>query len=678
MRIITALSFARSVDRLDTQSQILIKTAVMDLQFDLMRDGQPRHGLRVHKLKRVRDPGIMSISPDKDLRIIVHRHAQDYTLLYADHHDDAYEWASRRRPEVNPESGVMQVVEELERTEVITRFITQTMPYAFNHYEAPYLMSLGVPPSYVDAVRHATVDNVDALFEVLPDEASERLLDLMDGKLVMPPAPVVSGDPFDHPDARRYFHVITGEADLEAALSGRWEEWMVYLHPSQRQLVEKTFGGPARVSGSAGTGKTVVALHRAAELARRDSGAVLLTCFSRTLADSLAEKLTQLLPDPEERARVTVLNLHRLSLRLAPQLGLGTPKIHPGDLEPLFRKVLSQFGSAVSLAFLMSEWRNVIEPRGLTTWDAYRSAPRVGRGVALGARQRRAIWTVVEAALEELKRQGGTTWGLLGHQVAEALEQQEPRFQHVITDEAQDLGPAELRLLRALAAPGPDDLMLCGDAGQRVYRGRSSWLAMGVDVRGRSSHLKINYRTSQDIRQFADRLMPAQLADEEGEPESRRTLSRFRGMAPEVQRFGTQTDQVRGVAFWVQARLAEGLRPGEVAVLTRTQPGRRAESLSQACSTPVQTLEHQVSPDPEQLVVTTMHRAKGLEFRAVVLMDLGDEQMPLKSLMTQLEDPADREAAFEQERQLLYVAATRAREALFISYVGEPSPWITP
>jgi len=132
------------------------------------------------------------------------------------------------------------------------------------------------------------------------------------------------------------------------------------------------------------------------------------------------------------------------------------------------------------------------------------------------------------------------------------------------------------------------------------------------------------------------------------------------------------------VALWVQARLAEGLRPGEVAVLTRTQPGRRAVSLSQACSTPVQTLEHQVSPDPEQLVVTTMHRAKGLEFRAVVLMDLGDEQMPLKLLMAQLEDPADREAAFEQERQLLYVAATWAREALFFSYVGEPRPWITP
>ena len=676
MRIITALSFARSVDRLDTQSQILIKTAVMDLQFDLMRDGQPRHGLRVHKLKRVRDPGIMSISPDKDLRIIVHRHAQDYTLLYADHHDDAYEWASRRRPEVNPESGVMQVVEELERTEVITRFVTQTMPYAFNHYEAPYLMSLGVPPSYVDAVRHATVDNVDALFEVLPDEASERLLDLMDGKLVMPPAPVVSGDPFDHPDARRYFHVITGEADLEAALSGRWEEWMVYLHPSQRQLVEKTFGGPARVSGSAGTGKTVVALHRAAELARQDRGAVLLTCFSRTLADSLGEKLTQLLPDPVVRARVTALNLHRLALRLAPELGLGTPRIHTGSLEPVLRNAAARHGSEVTLAFLLSEWLNVIEPRGLTTWEAYRAASRVGRGVALGARQRRAIWTVVEAALEELGRQGETTWGLLSHQVAGRLELRGPRFQHVITDEAQDLGPAELRLLRALAAPGPDDLMLCGDAGQRVYRGRSSWLALGVDVRGRSTQLKINYRTSQDIRQFADLLMPTQLADEEGEPESRRTLSRFRGPAPDVRRFGTQTEQLNAVAAWIQARLAEGLRPGEVAVLTRTQPGPRTERLAQACNTAVQTLDHQVNPDPERLVMTTMHRAKGLEFRAVALMDVSEDSLPLRSVLSQLDDPADREAALEQERQLLYVAATRAREALLVTYVGEPSPWL--
>ena len=330
---------------------------------------------------------------------------------------------------------------------------------------------------------------------------------------------------------------------------------------------------------------------------------------------------------------MTVLNLHRLALRLAPELGLGTPRIHSGDLEALFR---SKLGGSVSLAFLLSEWRSVIEPRGLTTWDAYRGASRAGRGVALGAKQCRVIWTVVEAALEELNRQGETTWGLLCHQVAGALEQQGPRFQHVITDEAQDLGPAELRLLRALVDPGPDDLMLCGDAGQRVYRGRSSWLAMGVDVRGRSSRLKINYRTSQDIRQFADRLMPEQLADEEGEPESRRTLSRFRGPAPEVQRFGTQPEQVKGVAVWVQARLAEGLRPGEVAVLTRTQPGRRAQLLADACSIAVQTLDHHLSPDPEQLVMTTMHRAKGLEFRAVVLMDLSGEQVPLKSLMAQL------------------------------------------
>ena len=194
--------------------------------------------------------------------------------------------------------------------------------------------------------------------------------------------------------------------------------------------------------------------------------------------------------------------------------------------------------------------------------------------------------------------------------------------------------------------------------------------------RGRSTRLKINYRTSQDIRQFADRLMPTQLADEEGEPESRRTLSRFRGPAPDVRRFGTQTEQLNAVAAWIQARLAEGLRPGEVAVLTRTQPGPRTERLAQACNTAVQTLDHQVNPDPERLVVTTMHRAKGLEFRAVALMDVSEDSLPLKSVLSQLDDPADREAALEQERQLLYVAATRAREALLVTYVGEPSPWL--
>ena len=673
-RLIQSETFKRSLDRLEASEQTQVKASVMDFFSDLSEHGKPRPGLRFHKIERdVRDPGIRSITPAAHLRVIVHQDGETYVLLYVDHHDPAYDWAARRRLQPNPQTGAMQLVNLEEVTQVITRTITNTERKLFAHYEPEYLMSLGIPEAYVDAVRHATEDNCDALIEVLPDEASERLLDLMDGKLVVPPHPITNGDPYDHPDARKHFAVTTDEADLARAMQGRWEDWMVYLHPTQRLLAERQQSGPVKVSGSAGTGKTVVALHRAASLIRqRPKAKLLLTSYSRPLAARLDEKLRLLLPEGELRQQVTVLNLHRLASQLARQWHLPTRVLNASELEQHLRAAAQMVGSDTSWPLLLAEWHAVVEPQGLRTWEQYRSASRAGRGTPLGARQRKALWTVYEELYRRLEEQSATTWTLLLNSVTHTLASRGPQFTHAVVDEAQDLGAAELRFLRALVTSGENDLFLCGDPGQRIYRSRSSWLACGIDVRGRAHRLKINYRTSRQIREHADRFL-GRVTDEEGQPEHRRTVNRFSGPAPEMRRCGGLQDQVNVVAEWIQARLAEGLTPGEVAIFTRAQPGTLAEQLSRTLNVPVQSLDDQV-PDPDKLTVTTMHKAKGMEYRAVVLAHLSADQIPSPQALHSAHDPADYDARLEDERQLLYVASTRAREYLLMTWHGEMTP----
>lgn len=673
-RLIQSETFKRSLDRLESGEQTQVKASVMDFFSDLNEHGKPRPGLRYHKIDRdVRDPGIRSITPASHLRVIVHQDGETYVLLYVDHHDPAYDWAARRRLQPNPQTGAMQLVNVEEVTQVVTRTITQTQTLLFAHYEPEYLMSLGIPEVYVEAVRHATEDNCDALIEVLPDEASERLLDLMDGKLVMPPQPVQNGDPYDHPDARKHFAVTTDEADLARAMQGRWEEWMVYLHPTQRLLAERHQSGPVKVSGSAGTGKTVVALHRAASLIRqRPRAKILLTSYSRPLAARLDEKLCLLLPETELRRHITVINLHRLATQLARQWHLPSRILSDRDLESHLRVAARATASELPFPLLLAEWHGVIEPQGLRSWEDYRAASRAGRGTPLGARQRRALWTVYEELYRRLDEQGETTWNLLLDAVTRALEIRGSQYAHAVVDEAQDLGQAEIRFLRALVTPGENDLFLCGDPGQRIYRSRSSWLACGIDVRGRAHRLKINYRTSRQIREYADTFL-GQVTDEEGQPEHRRTVSRFSGPTPEQQRCQSAEDQVHVITQWVQTRLSEGLTPGEIAVFTRAQPGPLADQLSAALKLPVQTLDDQAH-DPHKLTITTMHRAKGMEYRAVILAQLSADQIPSPQALQSAHDPADYDARMEEEKQLLYVASTRAREYLLVTWTGEKTP----
>ena len=353
------------------------------------------------------------------------------------------------------------------------------------------LLSIGVPADWLADVRAASEDGFFALTPHLPAEASEALLEYAaTGRLVAPAAPAIA-DPFAHPDALRRIRLIADQEELEQALAFPWEKWGVFLHPSQRALVERSFSGPARVAGSAGTGKTIVAIHRAVRLARENPNArVLLASFSEPLAAELAKKVLVLAPETGGIVpRITTASFQGIAEQMF-QLEHGVRPRIAGDAvlrERLRAAAVASGLKGFSERFLLSEWTNVIDAWGLTSLEAYATVQRMGRKSRLGPNQRARLWPVFRAVREALAAERYTTWANVFTGLADALAKRPTKpFDHVVIDEAQDLAPAELRFFAALAPATADGLFLSGDVGQRIFQHPFSWASLGVDVRGRS------------------------------------------------------------------------------------------------------------------------------------------------------------------------------------------------
>ena len=677
MRFLLAASFTQSLAKLDGRSQGLAKQSAFDFS---VNPAQP--GAKFHRLHKARDKNLWSFRVNDDIRIIVYKSGADLMFCYADHHDAAYAWAQNRVIEPHPHTGAMQVVEIRERVEERVKHVIKEVeeePPIFSKYGRDYLLALGVPEQWLDALAYIGETGFLNLIDELPQEAAENLMQLAQGRPVPVPVVMKGADPFSHPDAQRRFRVLDEDQHLlRQALEAPWEQWIVFLHPSQQEVVDRSFSGPAWVSGGAGTGKTVVALHRAARLAQNSpQKKLLLTTYSRTLSARLRHNLNLLL-DAEalHSTQITVSNLHSVAADLWTQ--------HSGQtFSPLFQDRLNSFiAEAVAATnsgeftnnFVLSEWENVIDAQGINSWDAYKNASRIGRGVPLGARQRLQLWKVFEYVQRALRGQGLMSFTKLCHATAELLDRSDIRpFRHVVADEIQDFGPAELRLLRTLCPSARDDLFLCGDMGQRIYKGKTSFLATGVDIRGRSSRLKLNYRTTEQIRRFSDNLLPGAIMDADGEAESRDSVSLLSGSVPETALFKSVNDEIQGVVDWLRPLLNGGYAPGDIAIFCRTNSvlKERAAQVAAACGAEIHQLTDDDPPTPTCISLGTMHRAKGLEFKVVMVMGCERRNLPLAYALGGMHDEMEREMFVEQEKQLLYVACTRARERLLLTAAGE-------
>lgn len=676
-------TFTDSLAKLTGQEQKAVKTTAFDLQMD---PSSP--GLSFHKLDRAKDSNFWSVRVNADIRLIVHKTASSLLLAYVDHHDAAYKWAERRKIERHPTTGAMQMVEVRERVEeihVAAPIATPAVakPGLFDNLRKFELMGFGVPEEWVDDVRTATEDTLFDILAHLPQEAQEALLKLAVGEqpVVAPPAPA-DADPFAHPDAQRRFRVLTNVEELERALDYPWEKWAVFLHPAQRQFVERDYSGPARVSGSAGTGKTIVALHRAVHLARqKPAGRVLLTTFSKALANSLKAKLGHLAGnEPAIANRITVQSLTGVGYdEYAAQF--GQPNIASSAvLQSLLAKAAEATeGHKFSSHFLFGEWSDVVDAWQLRSWEDYRDVSRLGRKTRIGGKQREVLWSIFERVRAGLAERKALTWSdVFGRLTEHLLSGAKPPYDFVVVDEAQDISVAEARFLAALAHGRPEGLFFAGDLGQRIFQQPFSWKSLGLDVRGRSSTLRINYRTSHQIRSHADRLLPASVSDVDGNTESRRgTVSVFNGAEPMVRTFDDVELEQAAVGAWIADRMKEGCLPHEIGLFVRSDAEmKRARAAIKISGAEAAELSDKAEAESGRVAISTMHLAKGLEFRSVAVMACDDEVIPLQDRIERVADDADLEEVYNTERHLLYVACTRARDHLLVTGVNPASEFL--
>ncbi len=677
MNFLIADTFTAAFNRLSNQDQKAVKASVFDLQMD-----PTGNGLQLHRIDQSKDPNFWSARVNRDVRLIVHKTGDSMLVAYVDHHDDAYAWAERRRIEAHPRTGAVQIVEVRERVEEVAppetfdfvapeAVVAPSLRQLFAELDDDALLSIGVPADWLADVRAATEEGFFALAEHLPGEASEALLEYAATGVLAAPVPTpATADPFAHPDALRRIRPIADQDELEQALAFPWEKWGVFLHPSQRDLTERSFAGSARVAGSAGTGKTIVAIHRAVRLARENSDArILLASFSQPLADAMAKKLLVLAPETGGIVpRITTASFRGIAEQMY-QLEHGVrPRI---TSDTVLRQRLSEAARTAQLKgfsdrFLLSEWTNVIDAWGITAFDAYATVQRMGRKSRLGPNQRERLWPVFEAVRSVLAAEHYTTWAQVFTELAETLAGRSRKpFDHIILDEAQDLAPAELRFFAALAPAGPDALLLAGDMGQRIFQHPYSWSSLGVEVRGRSHTLKVCYRTSQQIRQAADHLLPVVLRDVDGlEDERRGIVSVFDGPPPQIETFASDADEATGVRETIAEWIADGVAAHEVGVFVRTPDlvARARAALADLA-------------EGDAIATAPMHLAKGLEFRAVVVMACDQGILPLDERVADAADEAELDEIYETERRLLYVACTRAREHLLLTGVRPASEY---
>lgn len=576
----------------------------------------------------------------------------------------------------------MEIRERIKEIEVPI-YITApaSKPPLFRSIPSSTLLSYGVPPEWLPDVEAATEDTLLKLTDHLPREAAEALLELATGNTPTPATPSVS-DPFTHPDAKRRFRLLESSEELQQALDYPWDKWMIFLHPSQRATIENSFNGPARVSGSAGTGKTIVALHRAVHWTRKsEETRTLLATFSDPLAQALHLRLRRLIGNhPKLGDRIDVHSLDAIATRLY-QLHCGKPKLATSKqvqdaIETASRSIP---GHKYTMTFLQSEWSSVVDAWCLESWDAYRDVVRLGRRTRLPEAHRQILWKIFSNVLADLKAKELLTSSQIYTTLAAKLAiQAKPVFDYVIIDEAQDLSVAQLKFVAALGANRPNGLFFAGDLGQRIFEQPYSWKALGVDIRGRASTLKVNYRTSHQIRTQADRLLDKEITDVDGNKEDRRgTISAFNGPAPTIQRFTSASEEQSAIAAWLKKEIELGSVPHSLGIFVRSiDELSRAKAAATEAGFEYAVLDDNMFQGTNRIAISTMHLAKGLEFQSVAVMALDEDIIPSAKRIASLADQSDIEDAFNTERHLLYVACTRARDRLYLTATNPASEFL--
>lgn len=670
------------------------------------REDPTSPGINYETISGASDPNLRSVRIDQTYRgIVLKPESGDvYVLLWVDHHDDAYQWAANKRVAVHPETGVLQVVpaSEGDAPALDENAEPQERPDEetglFRDLRDRDLLRLGLPDVLIPLVRSVESDeDLDRVAPHLPEEASEALymiaagfsLEEVDREFAWRESqePVDTSDfeaALRRPDSQRRFATVEGEDELADMLDAPLERWRVFLHPYQRALVTMNANGPARVLGGAGTGKTVVAMHRARWLAENVLDAphqrVLFTTFTRNLAADIRANLAALCP-PNVLDRIDVVHLDGwLGDYLRTQDYPYTIDYSGHRTESLWDEAVARAPEGTSAAFLRDEWEEVIVPGEVESLLTYLRADRRGRGTPLSRSDRKALWPVFEEYRTLLDE----------HHLREpALAMQDARtflqhdrslpYRSVVVDEAQDLGHSAFRLLRAMVPQAPHDLFIVGDAHQRIYASRVVLGHCGIDIRGRGRKLRVNYRTTEQTRRWAVGLLEGVPIDDlDGGTDSQRGYrSLIQGQLPTVTPFDSFAEEVEALVQFTsalsEAELASTCLVARTNRLVDQYDGAlRARGIT-TCPVETDKAEDRAAPG---LRLATMNRVKGLEFDRILIAGANDDIVPLAAALSASADEASRANAETRERALLHVAATRARRTVTVSSFGTPSRFL--
>jgi len=666
------------------------------------REDPTRSGINYEKINNAADPNFRSVRIDDSYRGIVLKPEKGnvYILLWVDKHDAAYDWAKRKVCSVHPDTGSLQIYDAEKAGAIAEQDEADQIPGLFDDIHDRHIKKLGVPEALIPMIRRIKrTEDLDALAGELPQEAQEALFFLAEGfsleevlsEIERTQKPEVDTTDFERaleePVSRQRFYVVTDDIELQSMLQAPLEKWRVFLHPTQRKLVERNWNGPVRVLGGAGTGKTVVAMHRACELARHvytnPTDRILFTTFTRNLAADIYENLRSICKE-EELARIEVINLDRWVYNFLKRNGYEYRIVFPGD--ETTRELWDQ---AVTVApeepvlpfsFFPEEWARIIQTNEISGVKEYLKVSRKGRGVALNRKARQAIWPVFEEYRLLLNEKGLREVDDAmadARKIMQADEKILP-YSAVVVDESQDLGAQAFKLLRQMVPEGKNDLFIVGDAHQRIYRHKVVLSHCGINIKGRGKKLRINYRTTEQNRNWAVSLLENVPIDDldDGPDDQKGYKSLMQGVNPVIRNFRSFSEEVDAITDFVKNHPKT---PGSICLVARTNQLLKnyGEALAQN-GIPLYTIKRSVPEDrrAEGLRLATMHRVKGLEFDSIIIAGVSDGIVPFEKSLSDTSDSTIRKSAEIQERSLLYVSATRAKRELLITSFGKPSHFL--
>ncbi|CAO4191874.1 UvrD-helicase domain-containing protein [Methylorubrum extorquens] len=668
--------------------------------FQKLRNDPSANGINFESIEGARDRYMKSVRVDDNHRAIIYARDGIMVALYVDKHDDAYAWASGRRMEYNPATGAVELVPVANAEAVRTDSAPAkgaSVPRLLAGVSDRDLSSIGVVPDLIPFVRGLR-DEVDleAARSDLPPAVYDGLVGLASGMsvdevkdLLSPPEKPVDdfAEAMETDQSRRSFWLVETDEELERMIASPLEVWRIFLHPSQRRVVEKPTTGPAMVRGGAGTGKTVVAMHRARWLAENDavcaksSDRILFTTFTSNLAADIEANLDRLCVG-ESRKRIEVKNLDRWVSEFLRKQGYERRIVYnQRDLDGLWDEALGSADIELGRDFVIDEWRQVVQANGIMDEAGYVKVTRAGRGTPVDRRTRLKLWKVFQNYRALLDEKGLAEVDD-AYRDARALLTKPAHlpYRAIVVDEAQDMGAEAFRLIRAIVPPTPEgddnSIFIVGDGHQRIYQRRASMKTCGIDIVGRSTRLKVNYRTSNEIRNWATGILEGMSVDDmDGALDTLAgATSRFHGPEPILIGGRTFSEEMQKVMAWISDLVSSGVRPEEICVLARSRAAvdrARQEIVKDRFG--VHVLDGDQSDDRgvKGVRLATMHRSKGLEFEAIVLVGMNAVDVPPKPALDSSPDAAAKREVEDRERSLIHVAATRAKRHLMVTWNGE-------